>query len=423
MPLIQAEKAPKSLARLSSYLFLVQIAAYALPLVTIPLLTRALGSDGYGRLIFATTVGSYVLLLVDFGFSLSATRAIAVNRQNRDARSRIYLATTLSKSGFLLIGVLLLLVINAIIGGIGPDPKLIFIALGNAISSILMPDWYYQGTERTHIFSVIALSSRLAALPLLFCYVHSPSDIWAALAINCWMPCVGGLVATGYLWLSREIRLVQISATDVWDHIRSGAPCFVSMAGVNLYTTVNMTTIGATLGPAALAYYAVAEKIVRICELCNMPITQAAYPRVAAEVAASKSRAKELIKRIASVQLCIALLLSSVVIIFPDLIVKLLFGQSFGPAVAIVRIVAFIPLIKALSGVFGTLVMLNYGLTKSYTSTIVGAGVLSVCLLPIMLRANGAEGAAMNWLIVETGIAICMILMVNKSNIPKLAPR
>ncbi|MGO4808745.1 glycosyltransferase [Cupriavidus sp. 2MCAB6] len=51
MPLIQAEKAPKSLARLSSYLFLVQIAAYALPLVTIPLLTRALGSDGYGRLI------------------------------------------------------------------------------------------------------------------------------------------------------------------------------------------------------------------------------------------------------------------------------------------------------------------------------------------------------------------------------------
>jgi len=53
-------------------LFLVQLANYAMPLITLPWLTRTLGPDGFGRLSFCTAINAYLVLLCDFGFTANA---------------------------------------------------------------------------------------------------------------------------------------------------------------------------------------------------------------------------------------------------------------------------------------------------------------------------------------------------------------
>ena len=58
-------------------LYVLQGSNYLIPLMVFPYLVRVLGPAEYGRIGLATTVVQYLCLFVDFGFNLTASRAIA----------------------------------------------------------------------------------------------------------------------------------------------------------------------------------------------------------------------------------------------------------------------------------------------------------------------------------------------------------
>ncbi len=64
-------------------LYATQIGAYLFPLAVIPYLSRVLGPFHWGLVAFAQAVGLYVTLLIDFGFTLSATRRVARFRTDK----------------------------------------------------------------------------------------------------------------------------------------------------------------------------------------------------------------------------------------------------------------------------------------------------------------------------------------------------
>ena len=61
-------------------LSVVQIANYVFPFITVPIVSRIIGPDKFGVLSFASSFVTYFTLLINLGFDLSATRAIAANR-------------------------------------------------------------------------------------------------------------------------------------------------------------------------------------------------------------------------------------------------------------------------------------------------------------------------------------------------------
>src|SRR5437879_13462413 len=87
----------------------LQIANYILGLVTIPIVTRALGVESWGHVAFAQVVLNYFIWVTNWGFYLSATRKVAANRGNIAALSEIFMGTWAAQwaLGLLVIGALL----------------------------------------------------------------------------------------------------------------------------------------------------------------------------------------------------------------------------------------------------------------------------------------------------------------------------
>ncbi|HGF9794578.1 TPA: oligosaccharide flippase family protein, partial [Klebsiella quasipneumoniae] len=84
---IDAEK--KNIFSNFIFLFLLQIANYLLPLLTVPYLVRTIGIANVGLLAFAGAVCTYFQIITDFGFNLSATRQVSINRSNKSILNEI----------------------------------------------------------------------------------------------------------------------------------------------------------------------------------------------------------------------------------------------------------------------------------------------------------------------------------------------
>lgn len=88
----------KTLVENFGYLTLLQICNLLIPLITYPYLINTLGKDLYGVIIYSQAIVSYLSIFVNWGFNISATKSISINRDNPKKVNEIASVVYLVKS-------------------------------------------------------------------------------------------------------------------------------------------------------------------------------------------------------------------------------------------------------------------------------------------------------------------------------------
>lgn len=265
--------------RNATALGVMQVANYAVPLMVLPFLTRQLGLEAFG--VVAVTLAAIQLsfVLTDYGFSLSATYDISLNRDNVELINKKIGAIFGAK--ILLLGLLaipssILIILKPELNSHAP---FYWAALLAVIAQAFQPTWLFQGIERMKSITIYTALSRIVYAVLVFLVVSQPKD--AVLVIHCWSAAqITGLVISIYLIYSHCHKISLPTLSSITHELREGAQFFWSRLAVALYTSASTLIVGSH-SPAQAAQFSVCEQIYKAGQNITSPINTAMFPYMA----------------------------------------------------------------------------------------------------------------------------------------------
>lgn len=387
---------------------LVQISNYILPLITLPYLTRVLGAEAFGKVAFAQVVMTYFVLLVDYGFTWSATRKVSTQRSDRDALSRTFAATWAAQWLLVIVAALVATAVVLLTDRLRPDALLYAAAFSTVIGTALFPIWFLQGLEQLQAVAVLQLLTRTLTLLPIFLFIQQPQDAIWVLLIQGSGGILGGVLAL--YWMQRQTIITWRvpSWRDTLAALQEGGALFGSRAAISLYTMLVPLVLGWMAGPVALAYFNLADKLRSAAQSLLSPLSQALFPRMSHLVQSNGDAAYALIRRGALGVLIVAGSASTALWVLADWLVLLLGGGDFLPAADVLRWLAPLPLVIGLSNVLGVQIMLPHGLNRAFNTILVSAAAASLALIGPMVSTFQATGAAQTVLAVEIGVTCAM---------------
>ena len=404
-------------------LAVLQGANYILPLITLPYLVRVLGPEKFGLIVFAQAFIQYFVVLTDYGFNLSATRQIAICRDNSDEVSRIFSSVMVIKFGLIVLSFLLMSAIVRAVPRFHADRHLYFICFLMVVGNTLFPTWLFQGMEKMKYITILNISAKSAAVVAIFLFVHKPSDYLVAAGIQS-----GGFVLAGFLGLVFLQNIVRIRyAFPSWSSITMAATegwhIFVSTAAISLYTNSNAFILGLVTNNVTVGYFCAADKISRAAQSLLSPVHQAIYPHISALSARSREMALGFTRRALGKIALFGLLISIPLFIFARPLVMLAFGSDYAASVTVLRWMAFLPFVTGVTNVFGMQVMLPFGMSRFVSKIAVCGGLADLAYIVPLVNAFHATGAAMSLFITEVLVLLMCVYTMEKQGFRLLGIR
>jgi polysaccharide transporter, PST family len=397
------------------YLYIFQLVNYALPLVTIPYLIRVLGTNVFGIVAFYSSLILYFQVIVDYGFNLSATRQVALYKNNIIKISELFYAIIAIKSVLTFASTLILIVLIFCIPRFQAEKELCLWLFVGVTGSILFPYWIFQGMEDMKIITMFNVINRCSVSLLYFVFITSPQKyLWFAY-LNSIGTILMGIIGAGVAIKKYHIRFLIPSRTECMTTIKDGFQIFVSQISVCLFTNTNTFLLGIFSNTHIVGTYAVAEKIIRAVISLTGPIGSSIYPRTSRIFSQSSVLAIEFLKKVTIFGVGIFSAFSLVLFIFADFFVIIVSGKASSEISALIRIMSILPVSVFLDNIFGTQIMLNLNMKKQFMWIIVFGGLLSVGLLLLLVPYFKATGSAISFVVSEFFILFFMIFIVCRS--------
>ena len=398
-------------------LSILQISNYIFPIITLPSLVRVLGPEKYGLVSFATAFAAYFTIITDYGFNLSATQEISVNRENTKSVSEIFSSVfTIKMLLFVLSSVIFFIIVLTV--PIFKENLILFIvSFFSVLGTALFPLWFYQGIERMKYILIISFSVRLITTILIFIIINTESDFIKYAGLNTLTQFVIGIVGLQFALNKFEIIYSFPSREMLKQQLKKGWHLFLSTISINLYTTSNVFILGLFAPANVVGYYAAADKIRMAFQGILSPMSQSVFPYVNKMLSESYERFISFNKKLFKIALTIGFVISISLFLFAEPIVNIVLGKEYQSSILVLRIIAWLPLVIFLSNVLGIQRMLPLNKHKSFSLILFFAAVLNLTLAFILVPIYLEIGTSIAVLITETFVTIGFFLFLMKNKI------
>jgi len=404
-----------------TWLGVLQFANYLIPLLIIPYIVRVLGADVFGKVTYAQNIISYCTLIVNFGFDYSATREIAVNKENKVHITQIFWTVIKQKTVLLLLSFVGLVILYFTFYKVSSDFTLyLFVFLMN-VGIVLFPTWFFQGMEEMGKMAIFNILIKGIGLILTVIFVKSITDYLIYPLLMSLTYIVFGIGALVYVIKHFEILYIKTEKSIRKNILKKSFPIFLNSLFVSLYTTANITVLGLYHSNYDIGIYGGAQKIIMaILMLTSMPINIAIFPRISREFEYSKISGLKLLKKAIIVVALVSVILCLLIYFLSSTFVNVLLGTEFRESINLLKLFSVLPFFVIIASLLTVQGLYGMGLQRYAPFVGLFIGIFSVVLNIIYIPTYGTVAAALNWIVaqmVEVIIVGTIIILYSKKQL------
>lgn len=382
-------------------LFVLKGFQFLLPLITLPYLVRTIGLEKFGTINFALSLGIYFSALIQYGFSITATREIARHREDKDKLAQIY-SNTLATSVFLsFISVILYSLIIKTFGKFNSEIKLYWFTLAQVIFLNLFPVWFFQGIEKMKYITFLSLGTSSVYLVSLFVFVKQQSDYTYVPLLYAISSGLSLILALRVIKTKFGISFKKPCANEVKKIILNGRHAFISQFIPSLYTNSVTFLLGFFTDNTSVGLFAAATKVIDAFGSIIYVLSNTFLPYLSREI--------EKHQKFQRMMLTIAVATTLLLLASSDYIAKVIYGERHTEIILYIKILTTSIPFMFIVNTYGHNYLMLINKERIFKNILVYSSLFSLSYSIVLIYFQGIWGAIFT-LIVTRFIIACFTL-------------
>lgn len=393
-------------------LYGIQLAVLVLPIVTLPFIARKLGPDNLGHFAVVQALSLSLYVIVEYGFSFSATRYVAENSALKGLISEFSSGVLCAKAFLSAVVIFIAFVIYLLSVRFQSDPKLFASGILYAIVQGLSPLWFFQGVGRMTKIAIIDAVARASGTLAIFIVLRYQNQAWLIMSLQSLFIFMGYVIA--YYMLAKEVALRFVSIKDTMSVLKNNFSLFLFRLISSFINTGNSIVLSVFASPSQVAYFYNADKLSVGARSFMIPINQLVFPRISQAISYDIGLAKRLFRRSLAIMLLLSLLIAVCLFFFGPNLIILFLGKEYAPSIRLFQIIVLATPLFAMGNALGMQWMIPNRFDITYNVIVCCAAIIGFTVIICLTPTFKALGIIIGFISSELFICFAIIFFLRK---------
>jgi len=326
-------------------------------------LARVLGKSGFGAINVGQSVVFYALILANGGLSLLGTRNIAANRNANEIAGEIFYGRLILSTIVFIIAI----VVSFILLGTTENFFIILSYMFFLFPTVFILEWFFIGLQKMEIVAYARITGTAVYLLLIILIVKERDD--AVLTGIAWT--IGGIVTAivftysfkknGYTFQHER------SKKYFWKTLKKSFPLGIASYISQFLIAFPVIYIAYIAGNSEAGIFSAALKMIGLFLIFDRVFVTLFLPKITNIISTRESSLEEIFNILLKIIVISVLIISIFLFLFSEVIITRTFGNDYGEAIFIFRILLIYFVFTIIDSVFANTLI---GLMKEKVYTI-----------------------------------------------------
>lgn len=378
----------------------IQVINFLLSLMVVPYVIRKIGANGFGVIAVAQVVMYYLSVFSDYGFNQTATRDIAIYKNDNQKISKIFFTVLASKLLICLITFCLLLILIFAVPLFYEHFYLYLLAFAFVLGQTFLVTWFFQGFEKMYFIAITALIARLIFVALVFIFIRQKEDVSLYLFFMGLGNVIAGVAAIFASLKIFELKFIKPSWHDIIYEFKEGWQITVTNLSITTCQYIGVFILRLFTNDLIVGYYSIAEKIYFSMKLMIGIFSQVIYPKVCQLILTGRNATILFFRQVYLSFLGLVIGGAASVFIFSPQILHFFIGYKHESTSFLLRLMCIATVIVCLN-IPAYLVLLAANHKKSYLRIFMIGTLINIIANIILARSLAATGTVISVIITE----------------------
>lgn len=406
-----------SIAKNYIYNVIYQIITLIIPLITIPYISRVIGSNGVGINAYTNSIIQYFILFGTIGISLYGSREIAYVRDDKEKLSHTFWSIFVLQVITSFIAYIILIVFLQIIKNY---KNIFFLQSIFLLAAMIDVSWLFMGLEDFKKTVTRNLFVKIIGVVSVFLFVKNSNDLWKYILILSLSQFLGQL--TLWYYIPKTVNKIKIRWKEVKNHLMPSISLFIPQIAIQIYVVLNKTMLGYLSNTREVGFFENSDKIVKMVLSIVTAMGVVMLPRVSNTYAkGDMAKVKDYLYHSFDFASYLSFPLMFGLMGIARQFTPWFFGPGFSKTGELIYIISPIIVFIAWSNVIGKQYMMPTGKVRGFTVSVTIGAVINFIFNIILIPRYQSFGTAIATLIAEFAVTFVQFSLIwNHINFKKM---